>query len=77
MFNKKEVFPNSGKTLLVDFHKSKVDLENNKSSRGGRGTRGDRGGRGAYGGRGGRGARGGREVNPEGRSDKLKQCPKC
>ena len=77
MFNKKEVFPNSGKTLLVDFHKSKVDLEKNDSSRGGRGTRGDRGGRGAYGGRGGRGARGGREVNPEGRSDKLKQCPKC
>lgn len=62
---------------MVDFHKSKVDLENNKSSRGGRGTRGDRGGRGANGGRGGRGARGGREVNPEGRSDKLKQCPKC
>ena len=32
MFNKKEVFPNSGKTLLVDFHKSKVDLKNKKSS---------------------------------------------
>ena len=62
---------------MVDFIKSKVDLEKNNSSRGGRGTRGDRGGRGAYGGRGGRGARGGREVNPEGRSDKLKQCPKC
>ena len=53
---------------MVNFHKSKVDLEKNNTSRGGRGARGDRGGR---------GARGGREVNPEGRSDKLKQCPKC